>query len=81
MTLEKLGLVDKIAALAAGAAGSSSSLARAAPPTTAGDWPTCSYSDMYVGARAAPPFVVRPLAPNASEEHWFGYTRRMQPLH
>ena len=34
---------------------------------------------LYVSG--GPPFVLRAVASNASEEHWFGYQRQMQPLH
>jgi len=30
---------------------------------------------------ASPPFVIRPLPSNISEENWFGYNRQAPPLH
>ena len=35
---------------------------------------------LYLGA-TAPELTIAPLAGNASEFNWFGYTREMQPLH
>ena len=37
---------------------------------------------LYTAASGVrPPFVIRPLPSNASEEHWFGYNRPVPPLH
>jgi hypothetical protein len=35
---------------------------------------------LYLGTKV-PELTIAPLAGNASEYHWFGYTREMQPLH
>jgi hypothetical protein len=55
-------------------------LTRVAADTLRLELPAATEVVLYVPP-AAPPFVIRPLAPNASEERWFGYNRRMQPLH
>ena len=34
---------------------------------------------LFTAAAAGPPFVVRPIPSNQSEEHWFGYNRPFPP--
>eukprot|EP00662_Eupelagonemidae_sp_cell21_P056389 gene56389-63437_t len=36
---------------------------------------------LYPSGGPVPDFIIAPVAGNASERNWFGYTRAMQPLH